>query len=151
MSRRLSNIEWAMFQREVNVDKMDLPPWGGIIQWHGQSILAYRPTSECNWMADLLGTCPAGELFLSDVSDIGDLDGRFPKGYDPYAETWWYQLPSEAMEVTAKTVADAGNLVAATGEVIGKTAGAIAAPLVESLTVPLIIAGVLGIVLLAKR
>jgi hypothetical protein len=151
MSRRLSNIEWATFQDEVNLERMDLPQWGGIVQWRGLSVLVYRPSVNCNWMAKLIGTCPVGELFLTDVSDLGDLDSRFTKNYDVNTDQWWYYLPEVTMEVTAERAADAGALIAATGEVIGKTAGAMTGPILGNLAIPLIVTGILGMVFLARK
>lgn len=151
MPYRLSNVSWATFLREVNPRALDLPPWGGIVEWMDRPILVYiGPPTE---------RIPQGEIFLTDISAYrADFEANFLRQYDPGQEVWFYRIPEGFMQVLAERAADvgvlldeSGNIVVKIAEKIGEAAGGLTKPLLENLTVPLVVAGVIGIVLLAKR
>ena len=75
MPRRLSNPEWLQFQNDVNVEALNLAPWGGVVQWGQQFILVFI----CQRNGEL---CRAGEVMLSDVSDMPELIRNVPNTYD---------------------------------------------------------------------
>jgi hypothetical protein len=141
MARRLSNMEWATFLSEVNVPALNLPPWGGVIEWRGMQVLVY------------IG--PTGEVFTTDVSDMPEITANTSRVYDAHQEVWVYRVPQEML---ATAIADAKWLAEVTmatveeaGQVIGTTAGKITGPLLENLTLPLVVVGVIGLIYLAKK
>jgi hypothetical protein len=141
MARRLSNIEWATFLQEVNVPALGLPPWGGVIEWRGMDILVY------------IG--PTGEVFTTDVSDMPAITSNTTRVYDARQEVWAYHLPEQLLQTTIADAAAVAKVTTSTveelGRVIGETAGGLTAPLLENLTLPLVVVGVIGLIYLAKK
>jgi len=95
MSRRLSNIEFGTFLHDVDVRRLNLPPWGGIVEWYNQKILVYlRPQ----------------EVFLTDVTDEPELLSNIVKQYDSSAGVWYYRIPEEFLRRSVEVAEQAGNL-----------------------------------------
>lgn len=148
MPRRLSDPEWVAFQNQVNVQALDLPPWGAVIGWGDQFILVF--------ICQASGTlCRAGEVMLTDISDRQDLIKNIPKTYDANQEVWVYHVAPELM---GHLYDDAKSVLVATGQIIqsvaeaaGQAAGAATGPLLENLTLPLLVAGVVLLYLYGPR
>jgi hypothetical protein len=139
MPFRLSDPAWLAFQNNIDVSKLNLPPWGGVVQWGSQFILVYICPQD--------GTiCRKGEVMLTDVSDRQELLTNVPRGYDSTAGVWVYQLPAQLMATIyndSKTVLEAtGQIIQKVAETAGQAAGGLTKPLLENLTIPLVIVGV---------
>jgi len=140
MSRRLSDAEWSTFLSQVDVRTLGLPPWGGVVDWSGMMILVYiQPAS--------------GEVFTTDLTnDTKALQviGAQPPTYDQDQSVWYYHLPEELLKTIATDAQKAGELIVYTADLVGRTAGALASPIVSSLALPLVVAGIIGLVILKK-
>ena len=95
--RRLTNGEWNTFLHEVNVANLDLPPWGGIVEWSGMDVLVF--------------VGPTGEVFLTDVTGEQELIERTGRTYDPLAQYWWYQLPEATTDILWQRAEDVDAVV----------------------------------------
>ena len=137
MPRRLSNIEWATFLHDVDVNRLNLPSWGGAVDWGGLQILVFHGAS--------------GEWFLTDISDSPQLIAGYPATQDPWGKVWLYSLPEATMESIKEAPGVIASAVVATATEVGKTAGVLTGPLLSNLTVPLIVVGIIGLVLLVRE
>jgi len=136
MPRRLSDQEWIGFQNNVDVNALNLPIWGGVVQWGQQLILVYVcPGSG--------GICQHGEIMLTDISDRPDLIRTIPGTYDVSQDVWVYHLPAETMariaELSRTTLETTGQILQVVSETVGEAAGALTRPLLENLALPLIV------------
>lgn len=161
MPRRLSDHEWSAFLNNVKVGELALPPWGGIIEWGKQYILVYigpeRPLELCEEQATDPSapypiTCDR-EVFLTDVTDLTQAWRNQVQQavYDEPQDVFWYELPEQVMQEIATRAAQAGQVLVSTASVIGAAAGGATGPLLQNLSIPLIVAGVVGLFVLAKR
>jgi len=136
MPRRLSDQEWIGFQNSVDIDALNLPPWGAVVQWGQQLILVYV----CPGSGTL---CQQGEVMLSDVTDRQELFRNVPKTYDSLQEVWLYHVTAETIartaEVAKATLETTGKVLKEAAKIIGETAGGLAKPLLEDLYLPLIV------------
>jgi hypothetical protein len=142
MPRRLSDIEWATFLHDVNVPALNLPPWGGVVDWGGEKILVY------------IG--PTGEVFTTDISDRPDLLQNIAASYDPTSQIWYYQLPQAVMQTVVEEAQATGQFVKSTiteiANIIGQAAGDVTKPIIDNLTPILIGAAVLlGLMYLPRK
>lgn len=140
MARRLSNAEWATFLHEVDIKKMALPPWGGIVEWNGLQVLVY------------IG--PTGEAFLTDVTG-SQFAANFQRTWDANSQVFWYHLPRETMAVIAEqsktALTGTSAILGYTGATIGGAIGALTGPLLKNLWLPIVIALViLGFIYLPR-
>lgn len=95
MPRQLSDHEFVAFDNQINVDALDLPPWGGVVQWEGMEVLVFE--------------APGG-LYLTDISDIrASIEIAPPWEYNPLEEIFVWHLPKET----------AGVIVERAGQVTG--------------------------------
>lgn len=137
MPRRLSNIEWVTFLNEVDVERLPLPAWGGVLEWRGMQVLVFHGAN--------------GEWFVTDISDRPDIFAGYPKTQDPWGKVAIYSLPREVVNATIEAPAVIASAVKATGQAVGETAGALTGPLLQNLTVPLIVVGIIGMFLLVRE
>lgn len=138
MPRMLSNIEWATFQQDVDIPSLDLPPWGGIVTWGGMDVLVFVKAT--------------GEVGLTDVSDLSaQWKQQFPATYEPAYDVFVYSLPENVVASAAQAAAAAGAILQATATQIGKTAGAALAPVASSLSVPLIVIGLVALLVILRE
>lgn len=148
MPRRLSNPEYVQFLNTVDLNALDLPPWGAVIQWMDQYILVYI----CQASG---GLCQRGEAMLTDVSDRADLIRNIPGTYDTSQSVWVYQLPQEGMtrllEVASSSLQATGTIIQKVAEATGAAAGALTKPLLENLALPLIVLGIAFLIMEAPR
>jgi hypothetical protein len=85
MPRQLSDHEFVAFDNEIDVDALNLPPWGGVVKWEGLEVLVFEGP---------------GGLFLTDISDIRPLVEAIPNWeYSPYADIFIWHLPEETAGV----------------------------------------------------
>jgi hypothetical protein len=148
MPYRLSDPAWLAFQNDININSLNLPPWGGVVQWANSYILVYICQTD--------GTlCRKGEVMLSDVTDRQELLANVPRSYDATAGVWIYQVPAAFMATLydeAKPVIEGtGIVIQKVSEAVGSAAGAIAKPLVEDLTIPIALAAVALVVVYTRR
>lgn len=141
MPRQLSMGEFIAFAHDVDVSRLDLPPWGGVIEWSGLMVLVY--------------VAPGGRVFTTEVSDSPAIIRNTPRVYDPWSTAWYYHLPEETLHRATEVP---GEVLEVTGEYAEKIAAAIGAaaagalkPVVPTLTPLLIVAGVLGVLFLLKK
>lgn len=153
MPRRLSDPEWLQFQNDVNVEGLNLPPWGGVVEWGNQLILVFVCPPDgplCNYFGINCrprgGMCQPGEVMLTDVSDHRELLTNVPRYYDVNSGNWVYHFPEELMkrflEVSQDTLATTGKIIQEIARQAGEAAGGLTKPLVENLTPVLIAIGV---------
>lgn len=88
--RPLSDPEWIQFQKDVDVLALNLPPWGGIVEWAGMDVLAFIGSD--------------GSLFLTDVTRLEDSrlvnwKKNLQTEYDQTQEIWYWRLPESLKEV----------------------------------------------------
>lgn len=138
MPRRLSDVEWSMFLNEVNLPE-DIPPWGAVVQWQNMFISVYICQAD--------GTlCRKGEVMLADVTDQAPVLQNITRRFDPNSLTWWYYMPGELMATIvgrAKQVIEGtGIVIQKVAEATGAAAGAITKPILENVSLPLIVLGV---------
>jgi hypothetical protein len=115
MTRPLSNIEWYTFQQEVDVDALDLPQWGGIVEWRGMDVLVFEGP---------------GGLYLSDVTSfqqspderLRTWKAQVPVYWDSDSEVWYYQFPEQFKSVLAERATQVTNATEETVAAIAKTA-----------------------------
>lgn len=143
MSRRLSTPEWLEFQNAVDVDALDLPPWGGVAHWGEQLILIYI----CPGTGTL---CHTGEVMLTDVTDHAELLRNIPRTYDATQGLWYYHLPSELMgrflEVAHDTLTATGKIVQTAVNLVEGTAEGLTS-VAKNLT-PILLAALVALVFL---
>lgn len=85
MPRKLSDHEFVAFDNDVDVESLNLPPWGGVVQWEGMEVLVF---------------VGPGGLFLTDISDVRPLVEAVPSWeYNPYADLFIWHLPRETAAV----------------------------------------------------
>lgn len=140
--RKLSNIEWATFQDDVDIDALNLPQWGGIVEWNNIDVLVFEG--------------PTGELFLTDVSDmkessdprLRDWKKNLPRTYDPNDQVWYYRLPETFMDVLTERATDVSTYTEETAAAIAETAKqtvVAAGGLVENIGSPWFLLALVGI------
>jgi len=148
MPRRLSNPEWVQFQNDVDLNALDLPPWGAVIQWGNQYVLVFI----CQADGSL---CQRGEAMLTDVTDKADWIRNIPGTYDTDQQVWVYHIPQELMgrfyEVAKTTLETTRQIIQTVAETAGQAAGGITAPLLENLAPILVVAVVAFLFLESKR
>jgi hypothetical protein len=89
MPRRLSNIEYATFLTEIDVQSLGFPPWGGIVQWGSQDVLVFLGTKQWN---DVVQDY-AQQIFLSDVTDMsGAWKAQAQQQYSDASHVYWWTL-----------------------------------------------------------
>lgn len=139
--RRLSNIEWVTFQEEVDVDALDLPQWGGIVEWRGMDVLVFEGPKE---------------LFLTDISDLEqshdprlrDWKDRLQRTFDPSDQVWYYRFPETFMQVLSERSVQISDYTEETVAAIAETAKQTiegAGGLLENVGSPWFMLAVLGI------
>jgi hypothetical protein len=153
MPRRLSDPAWLAFQNEVDVQKLNLPPWGAVILWRETYILIFvcpfKPVAVVGGELIEVGEldpnalCQPGEVMLTDVSDKKELFRNVPGTWDQTEQTWIYHLPEESIkrlvEVSKGALEATGETIAWIAETAGSAAGALTRPLLENLAFPLIV------------
>jgi hypothetical protein len=121
--RRLSDIEWATFLHDVNVPALNLPPWGGVVDWGGEKILVY------------IG--PTGEVFTTDISDRPDVLANIAASYDPTSQIWYYQLPEAVLQTIVGEAETTGQIIKSSlteiAQIAGQVAASATAPLLQNL------------------
>jgi hypothetical protein len=141
---RLSDPAWLKFQNDVDVNSLNLPPWGGVVAWEDSLILVFVCQAD--------GTmCRKGEVMLTDISDRAHLLTNVPRQYDVLSQMWWYNVPSELMNslLSPSDVLEAtGKILTRTAEIVGETAAAAVKPALDTLTLPLIVIGALALIFL---
>lgn len=148
MPRRLSDVEWSTFLNQVDINSLNLPPWGAVVQWQGMYILVYIcPSSGV--------LCQKNEAMLTDVSDIASRFTSYPRTYDTFWEVFIYNVPQQAIvetyQVAKDTAIATGTLVTNVATVAGEAVGAATKPLLEGLAPILVPALVLfGLVYLPQ-
>jgi len=148
MPRRLSDMEWSTFLNQVDVNSLNLPPWGGVVQWQDMYILVFICPSS--------GTlCSKGEAMLTDVSDISSRFTSYPRQYYSFWEVFVYNLPQQALAETYQIAKDTaiatGTIVTNVAKTAGEAAGAAVSPILQPLSPIIITALVLfGILYLPK-
>lgn len=146
MARALSSPEWAQFMQDVNIASLNLPPWGGVVQWNGLDVLVFVSPAD-------------GSVWTSDITD--DFQSWIAANenqqavYDPDQQVWYYQLPQQATQQFLTVAKAAGQAVQSTvqavAEAAGKAAAGILEPTIGALS-PVLIAGLaLGVLLLMPR
>lgn len=139
MPRRLSNPEYVQFLNSVDLNALDLPPWGAVVQWGEQFVLIYI----CQASG---GLCQRGEAMLTDVTDRADLVRNIPGTFDTAQNVWVYHIPQETMaqllQVAQSTLQATGTVIQKVAETVGGAAGALTQPLLENLALPLIVIGI---------
>jgi hypothetical protein len=165
MPRRLSDPEWLAFQNDVNLTALDLPPWGAVIEWRGNYILAFvcpfKPLAivggELIEVATLdpRAMCQPGEVMLTDVSDQQQLFRNIPGTWDQSQERWVYHVPEQTIkrlvEVAKDTIQGTGLTIDWIADTVGSAAGSLTRPLLENLTFPLIVIALVYLFGLPKR
>jgi hypothetical protein len=146
MPYRLSNPAWLAFQTDIDVSRLNLPPWGGVVQWGSEFILVYICPQD--------GTlCKRAEVMVTDVTDRAELLKNIPRNYDPATSTWIYHLPAELMSTLfndSKTVLEAtGQIIQKIAETAGQAAGGLTKPLLENLSLPLVALGIVALMIYA--
>ncbi len=97
MPRALSDHEFVAFDNAVDVDALNLPPWGGVVQWEGMEILVFEGP---------------GGLFLTDITDARPLVEAIPTWvYNPYADVFVWHLPAETAAVIMQRVEEVTGAV----------------------------------------
>jgi len=105
MPRSLSDPEFVAFDNDVDVEALDLPPWGGVVQWEGMEVLVF---------------VGPGGLFLTDISDIRPLVEAVPTWeYNPYADLFVWHLPEETAGVIAERMQQVSSAASFTFENLG--------------------------------
>lgn len=133
MPRRLSNIEWATFLKDIDGALIGLPPWGGIVHWNGIDVLVFIGAN--------------GEVNTTDVTDLGPAwESQVNQTSQPTeAEVFLYSLPENVVQVMAEDAKAAGQVLITTvqivGQAIGAGLGAATKPLFENLGPVLIVVG----------
>lgn len=157
--RALSNPEYAQFtQDEASVISMLGPGQSAVVNWGGMAVLVYIGPNYIN-VNDALYP----DVYLSDVTDAPQLQAMTSPGFSAPAQTVLDALPSATISTIASEAAQVGAFANSAGQAgasilqgIASTAGNVAAgavsPLIGSLTVPLVIIGiVLALAYLPKR
>ncbi len=138
MPRRLSDPEYVQFLNSVDLNALNLAPWGGVVQWGEQYILVYVCPSSGS-------LCQKGEAMLTDVSDREDLIRNTPSTYDTQQNVWYYHLSEEGIAqlaaVTGAAVRGTGMIIQTVAEQAGQAAGALTQPILGNLTPVLIVLG----------
>lgn len=137
MPRMLTDYEWAFFLSEIDIDRLDLPAWGGVVDWRDNKILVFIDAN--------------GEPRLTDVSDLEEFIVTFQKEYNAFANIWVYHLPVETGRRIAEILSDPhGELLEPLARAIGETAKTLTRPLTEPLVWPLAFVA-LGYLVLTRR
>lgn len=138
MPKPLSDPAWLAFQTQIDLEALALPPWGAVIHWGQSLILVYI----CPGSGTL---CQKGEVLLTDITDLPQIVGSIPGTYDTSQGLWWYRVPQELMQTIAHDAADVleatGKVIQVTSQTVGDAAGALTAPLLQNLALPLIVVG----------
>lgn len=139
MPTRVNDATWIAFQKDIDVSRLNLPPWGGVVQWADRFYLVYICQND--------GTlCRKGEVMLSDVTDRADLIKNIPRAYDPNSGLWVYQFPAAFVATLAEqskaVLETTGQIIKTVAETAGGAAGALTKPLLDNLSLPLIVIGV---------
>ena len=142
MARALSNPEWAQFMQDVNVSALNLPPWGGVVQWNGMDVLVFVSPAD-------------GSVWTSDITD--DFQSWIAANenqqaiYDPSQSVWYYQLPQQTMQALASAAKTAGQVLQTTlstvAQTVGQTAADILTPTTQALS-PILIGAIVVLVLM---
>lgn len=107
MPRPLSDPEWLAFTNELpDVSILNLPPWGGVVQWEGMDVLIY----ECQARGTLCSE--AGDVLLTDISDIRAQIEIAPEWeYNTAADLWVWHVPQETMQVIGQRLREVGEII----------------------------------------
>lgn len=132
MSRKLSDPEWLQFILDTKPTSMNLPPWGGVVQWGAQKILTFINE--------------AGAVFATDITGDTLINwAAIPTTYDPNTGTAWYYLPQEIAATVAADAIAAGAIVRSTVDevatIVGHAAGAVLTPTLSPFVFPIVIVG----------
>ncbi len=148
MPRRLSNPEWLAFQNSVDLNALQLPPWGAVVLWGSQYILVYI----CPESGSL---CMQGEAMLSDITDRADLIKNLPSTFDASQSVWIYHIVPETMtrivEVSKTTLETTGQIVQTVAQTAGEVAGELTGPLLENLALPLVVVAIVFLMLYGPK
>ena len=136
MARALSGPEWSQFMQDVNISALNLPPWGGVVQWNGLDVLVFiSPADGSVWTTDIT------DDFQSWIAANENQQAVF----DPNQQVWYYQLPQQTVQQFLTVAKAIGALTQATVQAVaqaaGQAAGAILSPTVQTLS-PILIAGI---------
>lgn len=105
MPRQLSDPEFVKFTNDIDVDALNLPPWGGVVQWEGYEVLVFEGP---------------GGIFLTDISDIRPLVEAVPSWeYNPYEDLFIWHLPEETAGVIVERMQQVSNATTFTFQNLG--------------------------------
>jgi hypothetical protein len=114
MGRRLSDHEYVAFLNDVNVDRLNLPPWGGVIQWEGMEVLVFcagRAPVEGGWFSST-DPGPCTDIRLTDITDIRPMVEAIPSWkYNPHDNTAVWHLPEETKNRIEELLQEAGAAI----------------------------------------
>jgi hypothetical protein len=147
----LSAADARQFVGDAGADALSgLPSWGGIIRWHNRYVLVFPKYDGSFALTDISGGVPDARV-PGGMIPITAFVAAVPTQQSSYWETFLYSLPSNFYDVAierAKQLAEGTEYVAGA---VGTAAGALTKPLLENLTVPLIVIGVLFLFMNAKK
>lgn len=141
----LSNLDYIQFTSDesATISAM-LPEQSQIINWDDRSILVYIGPNPINVNGDLYP-----DVYATDVSDAPQLQSMLTPGFTAPPQSMLDALPASIEQSITQAAAAGGALLNSAGQavtaVLATAGGAIGAgltPVVGSLTVPLVIVGV---------
>ena len=119
MPRRLSNIEWATFLTDIDVPALNLPPWGGIVEWGAQDILVFVGARRYNDVINDYVT----EIFLTDVTDMAaewktEATRKLVPSQDVFVWTFLEEVGSRLMTTANQAGAVISAAIDSTGKIV---------------------------------
>ncbi len=121
MARRLSDPEYVAFLNDIDVEALNLPPWGGVVQWEGLEVLVFcpGPAVESSWLwPTSRGECT--EYQLTDITDVRPLVESYPSWqYNPMQNTAVWHLPEETAATIEQRLQQVSNAAGFTFENLG--------------------------------
>lgn len=148
MPRELTPAEIAVFQMDSDYLNADIPVYGSrVAKWGTMTVLIYHTNGFGYTLSDI---SDLGSSTISELAKQSEIHGM------------WFYLPTAIQEVIAEDAETVATAAASAGktlqeitkqvaETTGKTLHDLIAPLVDALSIPLILVGaLLGIYLLKK-
>ena len=148
MPRLLSPQEAVLLQKDTDYLNVGIGIWQSrVVDWNGRFILIYRSETEGYIPTDITDL---GQVRIQALTEQSEIHGV------------WYYLPSsiasvisDAAEETIDTIKEAGGgiteIAQSTATAIGQTVANLLQPVVSTLTIPLIVAGIVALVYLFKK
>lgn len=112
--RPLSNPEWVAFQQDVNIDALNLPRWGGVVEWEGLDVLVFEGP---------------GGLYLTDITSfrtspdprLQSWKSNLVRTWDSASELWYYRFPETFMAVLTERAVEVSGATEETVAAIAET------------------------------